>query len=592
MRAYEMHCHVKQVKRSEGRSSVARAAYQSASKIEDERTGITHDYTRKGGVEHSRIYLPDNASAALKEARERGQFEVRGKLWNATEAREKSDRAQTAHDIVLGFPAEFNAAQRREAGDALASELVRRYGCAVDIAYHTPSREGDKRNFHAHVLFTQRAFDEARPDGWAKGKFRDLAPDTKDKEGKPYLDADGRKTTRGKLEMLDLRAFIAGRMNEIAERDGLDVHTEHLSFKKRDLDREPTQKMGGKATDQERRGEPSDRGDVNREIRAINDNRERLKEAQNIADLQTERAKRGKADLTLEATVRAHPHYAAYSESVQARQAELTQAREKLEGITITQLLMGRRREFLDEIEARKMNLADAQQRLEDLTQSVQMQPQAESIEVMAARSKKQAETAAREAAERERQAEQYERNQKEISALTDALASRTTGQRIMGAITGRTAEVRSRVTELAEQVKAYEANKKQEEAFHARRGREHAEDQQKRKDEQRSRDHVRTMGKAGRSDDTPPATAKQRAALGDIPQGETDRERRRQASEEERRRLQAEIEGAQAAADMDGGAELTPEEKKAASIERFNDWANDAAEEQGNSPDEGLDYD
>lgn len=33
-------------------------------------------------------------------------------------------------------------------------------------------------------------------------------------------------------------------MNRIAERDNLDVRTEHLSFAARGIDKEPTQKMG------------------------------------------------------------------------------------------------------------------------------------------------------------------------------------------------------------------------------------------------------------------------------------------------------------------------------------------------------------
>ena len=165
MRAYEIHTPVKQVKRSSGRSSVAAAAYRSASRLVDERTGITHDYTRKGGVEHSRIYLPDNAPEWLVEAQAGGQFEARSKLWNAVESRERSDKASLAHEIELGFPSEFNAMQRREAGDTIARELVRRYGCAVDIAFHEPSTEGDQRNYHAHILFTQRTFDDQRPDG-------------------------------------------------------------------------------------------------------------------------------------------------------------------------------------------------------------------------------------------------------------------------------------------------------------------------------------------------------------------------------------------------------------------------------------------
>ena len=45
-------CHipVSIIKRSEGRSAVAAAAYRSGTKLTNEWDGLTHDYTRKGGV--------------------------------------------------------------------------------------------------------------------------------------------------------------------------------------------------------------------------------------------------------------------------------------------------------------------------------------------------------------------------------------------------------------------------------------------------------------------------------------------------------------------------------------------------------------
>ena len=285
MRTHEIHAHAKQVKRSVGRSSVAAAAYRAAERLEDERTGEIHDYTAKQGVEHTRIYTPENAPAWARD---------RSRLWNGAEAKENRDNSTTAHELEVGFPSEFNAMQRREAGDSIARELVRRYGCAVDIAYHRPSRDGDQRNFHAHILFTTRAFDDSRPDGWAKTKYRDLAHDLKDKTtGEKYRDADGKATTRGKLEIAALREFTAQEMNRIAERDRLEVRCEHLSFEQRGIDREPTQKMGAYATRMERNGEKSERGDVNREITAANDNRDHLRSQ--LEDMRQKTQKRGRA---------------------------------------------------------------------------------------------------------------------------------------------------------------------------------------------------------------------------------------------------------------------------------------------------------
>ncbi len=255
MRTNELHASAKQIGRSSGRSSVAAAAYRSGELLHDERTGLTHDYRQKGGVEYARVYTPYNAPEDLRD---------REKLWNAVEKKENRKNSTTAHELEIAFPHEFNAMQRREAGDSISRELMNRYNCAVDIALHHPNKEGDERNFHAHILFTTRGFDESTKDGWSKNKFRDLAADK--------ITVDGESTTRGKEEVKALRKFTADEMNRIAERDNLEVKTEHLSFEARGIEKEPTKKMGVSATQAERRGVKTDRGDLNREIKASNDN--------------------------------------------------------------------------------------------------------------------------------------------------------------------------------------------------------------------------------------------------------------------------------------------------------------------------------
>src|SRR5690606_17725221 len=49
------HCSTKTVNRSSGRTAVASSAYRAGEKLEDERTGLTHDFTRKDGVAHAEI---------------------------------------------------------------------------------------------------------------------------------------------------------------------------------------------------------------------------------------------------------------------------------------------------------------------------------------------------------------------------------------------------------------------------------------------------------------------------------------------------------------------------------------------------------
>ena len=57
------HCSIKIISRGKGKSAVAAAAYRSGETLTNEYDGITHDYTRKGGIVHTEILLPDNAPA-------------------------------------------------------------------------------------------------------------------------------------------------------------------------------------------------------------------------------------------------------------------------------------------------------------------------------------------------------------------------------------------------------------------------------------------------------------------------------------------------------------------------------------------------
>jgi hypothetical protein len=261
MRVLELHSPVKLVQRSKGRTATAAAAYRSASRIECERTGIVHDYTRKRGVEFTALLLPDEAPDWAHD---------RAKLWNAAELREKHPRAQTAREMEVSFPTEFNREQRREAGLQIAQLLIARYGAAVDAAWHEPNRKGDERNHHAHFQFTTRRFENG---GWAKAKDRTLD----DLYGK------------GAEEITALRQGVAGILNNIAARDRLGVYVEHLNFEKRGLDQEPTQHVGPIATQMERRGVQTDIGNRNRRVKARNEQRRKLREEKKVVDIALER---------------------------------------------------------------------------------------------------------------------------------------------------------------------------------------------------------------------------------------------------------------------------------------------------------------
>ena len=64
-----------------GKSAVAAAAYRSGEKMVNEWDGLTHDFTRKGGIVHTEIMLPIHAPP---------EFADRSTLWNSVEEIEKA----------------------------------------------------------------------------------------------------------------------------------------------------------------------------------------------------------------------------------------------------------------------------------------------------------------------------------------------------------------------------------------------------------------------------------------------------------------------------------------------------------------------
>lgn len=262
LRVMELHAPVQTVQRSSGRSATAAAAYRAAERVECERTGQVHDYSRKRGVEETALLAPDAAPEWTQD---------RQKLWNAAELREKRKDAQTAREVNIAFPSEFSQQQRRQAGLQIGQWMVNRYGCAVDICWHAPDREGDQRNHHAHIMFTARRFENG---DWAAKKDNPL---------------DSPKTSGEELKTF--RSAVAGVMNDIAAREKLGVYVEHVSFEKRGLDREATKHLGPTASAMERRGQASDRGEENREIEQRNAAREKAHQDRKIIDIQQAREK-------------------------------------------------------------------------------------------------------------------------------------------------------------------------------------------------------------------------------------------------------------------------------------------------------------
>ena len=226
------HLSMKIISRNSGYSAVASAAYRSGSLMLDERTGLTHDYTRKSGVAEAVILTPATAPAWCMN---------RAELWNAVEKAERRKNSQLAREIELAIPRELPQDAARETVLAFVRENFVSQGMIADVAFH----HMDKTNPHAHIMLTTRA---VGPAGFG-GKVRD------------WNDRTHAETWR---------ASWADHANRALANAGYQEEIDHRSYERQGLEKTPGIHLGKSACAMETRGIETERGEQNRLINRLN----------------------------------------------------------------------------------------------------------------------------------------------------------------------------------------------------------------------------------------------------------------------------------------------------------------------------------
>lgn len=221
------HAQAKVFQRSAGRSAVAAAAYRSASKLTDDRIGVTFDYTKKHAVT-ALIVAPEGAPAWAFDREE---------LWNRAEAAEVKSNAVVAREWEISIPRDIPADQ----WEAFARRIVEPWvevGAIADIAIHCPNDVYGNPQPHAHIMLTTRALDSSTKTGFSKKK-NDVLTQLFESGGRH---GGGKKADALKLE----RARISDAMNQFLKAAGSPRRTSHLSNVARypDRVREPEPTMG------------------------------------------------------------------------------------------------------------------------------------------------------------------------------------------------------------------------------------------------------------------------------------------------------------------------------------------------------------
>ena len=254
------HCSIKIVSRGKGKSAVAAAAYRSGEKLTNEWDGLTHDYTKKGGVVHSEILLPAHAPPA---------FSDRSTLWNSVELSEKSNNAQLAREVEIALPVELSGEeQTRLVREYCSSQFVSK-GMIADFNLH----DTGGGNPHAHILLTMRPLDEKG--AWLPKSKKEYVLD---ENGEKIRLPSGRYKTR-KVDLVDWnnrenaevwRRAWADLANEFLERNDCPERIDHRSYERQGIEQIPTVHMGVSATQMEKKGIVTERGELNRSIKAAN----------------------------------------------------------------------------------------------------------------------------------------------------------------------------------------------------------------------------------------------------------------------------------------------------------------------------------
>lgn len=276
------HLSTNPIKRSAGRSATASAAYRAGCKIEDNRTGLKHDYSKKQGIVKTDCFIFSNGQKLNID---------RSELWNAAEKAEKRKDGRTAREVIINLPHELSEEQRQSLVEDFTKDISKKYKVAIDYAIHLPDKHGDQRNHHAHILMTTRAATLENNTLLLGDKTNIELSNTK------LAKLEQPKTQE---QIANLRRHWATTANKHLENAGIDKRIDHRSYEEQKVLAIPTIKLGWEASALERKGIETAKGDINRAIKSDNEkikilenglylDRGRLQAQQKIDDMKMDR---------------------------------------------------------------------------------------------------------------------------------------------------------------------------------------------------------------------------------------------------------------------------------------------------------------
>ena len=260
----DFHFQVKHIKRSSGQSAVACAAYRACEKLHSDYYNETNDYSKKGGLIHSEIDLPEYVPK---------EFSDREYLWNSVERAEKRKDAQLAYSFDFALMNEFTIKENISIARSFILDNFVARGMICDWAFHFPDKDDGIDNPHIHLMCPVRPMNE---DGTWGTKQKNVY--MYDENGEVLRDDNGRKKYKSvkTTDWSDPETLVAWRRawadinNEMFELKGMKERISAESLEAQGLDLIPTIHEGPAVREMEKRGIVTEKGEFNRQVKKLN----------------------------------------------------------------------------------------------------------------------------------------------------------------------------------------------------------------------------------------------------------------------------------------------------------------------------------
>ena len=190
-------------------------------------------------------------------------------MWNSVEKIEKAKNSQLAREIEIAIPKELSEEQQLELVRQYVNDNFVSVGMCADFAIHD-KQDG---NPHAHIMLTMRPLEQDGTWG-AKSKKEYIVDDNgervKLKNGK-YKTCKISTVDWNEQDKAELwRSEWAKIANKFLEQNSIDERIDHRSFERQGIEQIPTIHLGTAASQMERKGIETERGNIDREIKAKN----------------------------------------------------------------------------------------------------------------------------------------------------------------------------------------------------------------------------------------------------------------------------------------------------------------------------------